>query len=188
MRRRVRRRAGEYPGGVLTCFNRCSNSSSVSHCRVPKLVGRSNGVLISAAVDHTPCRSGSPHGVRGAFQSAADIVSGTTLAAAIAAAKRRRRCRCMAVTWATGAALVPAVHGEDVNNVHSAAVYRAWTAMSGSSLAGACRDTWSRSAWPVVERPQSGSVISWRHLPGTPGGAIGRRTAWVATSIRPVPS
>jgi len=83
------------PPGVFTCFNRCSNSASVSNCRVPKLVGRSNGVLISAAVDHTPCRSGSPHGVRGAFQSAADIVSGTTLAAAIAATKRRRRFRCM---------------------------------------------------------------------------------------------
>ncbi len=87
------------PLGLLTCFNRCSNSASVSHSRVPKDVGRSNGVVISAPVDHTPCRSGSPHGVRGAFQSAADIVSGATLAAAIAAAKRRSGCR-MAVTSA----------------------------------------------------------------------------------------
>ena len=46
--------------GVAICFNRCSNSASVSFCRVPKPAGRSNGVLISAAVDHTPCRSGSP--------------------------------------------------------------------------------------------------------------------------------
>ena len=47
------------------CFSRCVNSSSVSHCRSPYDGFRSKGTLNSAELDHTPCRSGSPHAVFG---------------------------------------------------------------------------------------------------------------------------
>ena len=48
-------------------FSRCSNSASVSHCRVPNSAGRSNGTVSSASLVQVPDRSGSPHGVRGAL-------------------------------------------------------------------------------------------------------------------------
>src|SRR5215472_1467478 len=52
---------------AVVCFSRCVNSSSVSHCRSPYDGLRSKGTLSSAALDHTPWRSGSPHDVLGAL-------------------------------------------------------------------------------------------------------------------------
>src|SRR5688572_26039730 len=49
-----------------TCDRRVMNSCSVSSCRSPNSRGRSKGTLSSASLVHVPCRSGSPHGVRGA--------------------------------------------------------------------------------------------------------------------------
>src|SRR5438552_1420875 len=43
---------------------RLAYSSSLRNCRVPNCAGRSNGTPYSPSVVHSPCRSGSPHGVR----------------------------------------------------------------------------------------------------------------------------
>ena len=48
---------------VRFVFSSSAASSSVSTCFPASALGRSNGVIV--AIDHTPCRSGSPHGVRG---------------------------------------------------------------------------------------------------------------------------
>src|SRR6185436_12969280 len=47
-----------------TSCRRFAYSSSVRNCRVPYCAGRSNGTPYSLSVVHSPCRSGSPHGVR----------------------------------------------------------------------------------------------------------------------------
>src|SRR5262249_5979086 len=56
--------------GVMSSSLRPSNS-----------VGRSNGNPYSSAFENTPCRSGSPHGVRGGDQRSAAFFAGATFVA-----------------------------------------------------------------------------------------------------------
>src|SRR6478736_6040625 len=46
-------------------FCRCLNSSSVRYRRLPNCAGRSNGTPTMAVLGQIPCKSGSPHAVRG---------------------------------------------------------------------------------------------------------------------------
>ena len=48
------------------CFWRCANSSSFKYARVPNSGARCNGTPIISELGQIPCRSGSPHAVRGA--------------------------------------------------------------------------------------------------------------------------
>src|SRR5262245_43503029 len=63
---------------ALSCrARRARNSSSVITFLEPSDGSRSNGTRTDAAPDHTPCRSGSPHGVRDtALSDAARVAVG----------------------------------------------------------------------------------------------------------------
>ena len=79
----------------MSCM-RFAYSSSVRNCRVPYCAGRSNGTPYSPSVVHSPCRSGSPHGVRARHAVSApglrvDRVSQSTSGAPTPPSRTRRR-------------------------------------------------------------------------------------------------
>ena len=58
------------------CAARAENSSSDSRSLSPNCSGRSSGTPIMAVPGHSPCRSGSPHGVRGTVHALSGFVCG----------------------------------------------------------------------------------------------------------------
>ena len=57
-------RARSRSSRIRTSSIRLAYSASVRNCRVPYCAGRSRGTPYSPSVVHSPCRSGSPQGVR----------------------------------------------------------------------------------------------------------------------------
>ncbi len=72
---RVRRSALSSRACLSSRSARSASSLSVRNALSPNSTGRSKGTLTSSSVVQTPCRSGSPHGVRGAVQAFATAAS-----------------------------------------------------------------------------------------------------------------
>src|SRR5688572_19146021 len=85
--------AANSPASACACrcwlARRCVNSASVTSARAPNSTGRSNGTVLREPLGHTPCKSGSPHGVRNPPCAPAAAAA----AATITAITRRRICK-----------------------------------------------------------------------------------------------